>query len=245
MGHMKPRRLGLRSVAVIGLLVATATIVPSSAFAASGTMKVHDTADCSGKGNDPKVTIPFSLEFTGFAPYTTGTVTAYTQPGGVKVASGEVLVDGKGYRCVRVDGDAPPGKYKIVYDFGQGTGKQKVIEVVAAPTPPPTNPPTTAPPTTQPPTTQPPTSPPVTTGPPTTGPPATTSGPTSQPTSTGVATNGSLVLVPLGNVTAPALPATGGTGRIPLAPAAGLLIVGALLVAASRIRRTGSADRRH
>ena len=39
-----------------------------------GTMLVKDTADCSGSGNVSTVTLPFSLMFTGFDPYDTGTV---------------------------------------------------------------------------------------------------------------------------------------------------------------------------
>ena len=38
-------------------------------------------------------------------------------------------MDEAGEACVRVTGEVPPGNYKIVYDFGSGTGKQKVIHI--------------------------------------------------------------------------------------------------------------------
>jgi len=92
-------------------------------------MQVHDTANCSGNGNDSTVSVPFSVLFTGFAPGATGTVTAYTQPGGQEVGSRTITLGPDGSRCARVTGDVPAGQYKIVYDFGSGTGKQKVIRI--------------------------------------------------------------------------------------------------------------------
>ena len=51
------------------------------------------------------------------------------------VGEATVTVGPDGSLCVRVTGTAPAGQYKIVYDFGSGTGKQKVIEIVG-PAPP-------------------------------------------------------------------------------------------------------------
>ncbi len=102
-------------------------------------MLVRQSTDCSGNGNSSSVTVPFSIYFTGFEPFATGTVTAYTQPGGEEVGSRSITLGPDGSRCYRVTGDVPPGQYKIVYDFGSGTGKQKVIRIEgAAPTPSPT-----------------------------------------------------------------------------------------------------------
>ena len=106
-----------------------------------GTMLVRQSENCSGTGDDAFVSVPFSLWFTGFAPNATGTVTAFTQPGGDEVGSGTVMVDSNGEACVRVTGEVPTGQYKIVYDFDSGTGKQKVIHIRDS-EPPPTEPPT-------------------------------------------------------------------------------------------------------
>jgi LPXTG-motif cell wall-anchored protein len=81
------------------------------------------------------VQIPFTLLFTGFEPHASGTVVAYSQPGGQQVGSADVTVDALGVRCLRVVGDAAPGQYKLVYDFGSGTGKQKVVTVEPGPSP--------------------------------------------------------------------------------------------------------------
>jgi len=248
--------VGLMCVLAVGL-------APTAAFAGSGTMLVKDADDCSGNGNSSTVTIPFSLYFTGFDPFTTGTVTAYTQPGGVEVASAPVQVDGAGNRCVLVEGDAPPGQYKIVYDFGSGTGKQKVIRVAAAPTATPTSTPTatpTATPTSTP--TETPTdtatstptdtttstSTDTATSTPTdtaTGTPTSSDTATSGPGSAPSATAGDLVLTPLGVVDQASLPATGGTtpGLLPLALA--LTVAGLIAVVATRTRPGLGRGRRH
>jgi len=113
-------------------LVLAALAVPGVALAlrGEGTMQVRQTEDCSGNGNLSVVSLPFSLFFDGFAPHDTGTVTGFTQPGNVQVGQGTVTVDENGFACLRVTGHAEPGQYKIVYDFGSGTGKQKVIRLV-------------------------------------------------------------------------------------------------------------------
>jgi hypothetical protein len=120
-------------VLVVTLVIMTiGGISPSVAKATTrdeGTMLVYQSADCSGTGNDPSVSVPFSLLFTGFPPDVTGTVTAFTQPGGDQVGQGTVTVGPDGERCVLVTGEVPAGQYKIVYDFGSGTGKQKVIQI--------------------------------------------------------------------------------------------------------------------
>jgi hypothetical protein len=137
---------------VLGAALALAVVVLSTGVLAApadassrgrGTMLVYDNTTCAGTGNASTVTLPFSLLFTGFEPDVTGTVAAFTQPGGEFVAEATITLGPDGSRCVRVDGDAPSGQYKIVYDFGSGTGKQKVIRVINpgdAPvgTPPPT-----------------------------------------------------------------------------------------------------------
>lgn len=115
------------------ILACAALLLPAAPAMASargqGTMLVSDGISCQGAGNDSAVTIPFSLWFTGFAAGATGTVSAYTQPGGELVATRDVTLDENGQGCLRVTGDAPSGRYKLVYDFGSGTGKQKVIYV--------------------------------------------------------------------------------------------------------------------
>jgi LPXTG-motif cell wall-anchored protein len=113
----------------------TVAVLAPPAFAGQGTMHVKQALDCTGGGEDSTVHLPFALLFEGFAPNTTGTVTAFTQPGGVQVGQATVTVDALGNRCEEVTGSAPPGQYKIVYDFGSGTGKQKVIRLVEAPAP--------------------------------------------------------------------------------------------------------------
>lgn len=97
-------------------------------------MLVRQSTDCSGTGTASTVYFPFTTLFTGFEPGETGEVTAFTQPGGVQVGHRRVTVDGQGNRCELVEGTVPPGQYKLVYDFESGTGKQKVIRLVAAPT---------------------------------------------------------------------------------------------------------------
>ena len=132
---------------MIALLLITASWAVSPGLATAlrgeGTMQVRQSQDCSGSGSDSTVTIPFSLFFVGFEPYDTGTVVAFTQPGGEKVGEATVTVGPDGSRCVLVTGKVPPGQYKIVYDFGSGTGKQKVIQIVGPAPPTDTSTPTT------------------------------------------------------------------------------------------------------
>jgi hypothetical protein len=124
---------------LIAALVAAPGTAPASAQSrGQGTVLVHQDIHCGGSGNSSTVYMPFALYFTGFPHNATGTVSAYTQPGGQLVGSGNVTLDSHGNRCVEVSGDAPPGQYKIVYDFGSGTGKQKVVRLVAAPSATPT-----------------------------------------------------------------------------------------------------------
>jgi LPXTG-motif cell wall-anchored protein len=118
--------------AAVALLGATSAPA-SAALRGEGTLHIHDSEDCTGPGEDSTVTVPFSGLFTGFAPNTTGTVSAYAQPGGQLVGQRQVTVDAQGNRCELVTGvDVPPGQYKIVYDFGSGTGKQKVIHIAGS-----------------------------------------------------------------------------------------------------------------
>jgi hypothetical protein len=128
------------------VLIMTVGVISSSVATADlrgqGTMLVRQSEDCSGTGTASVVSLPFSLLFTGFDPDATGTVTAYTQPGGEQVGQGTVTVGPDGERCVLVTGEVPPGQYKLVYDFGSGTGKQKVIRITGA-QPMPTESPTT------------------------------------------------------------------------------------------------------
>lgn len=120
------RIIGAAAAAVLLVLACAA---PAQAARGQGTMLVYDNTTCAGTGNASSVTLPFSLLFTGFEPGATGTVSAYTQPGGVLVGSATLTLDDSGRRCAFVDGDVESGMYKIVYDFGSGTGKQKVIRV--------------------------------------------------------------------------------------------------------------------
>ncbi len=122
--------------AATALTLTLAGTVVSSASAqirGEGTMLVRQSTDCSGTGTASTVYFPFSALFTGFEPGETGEVTAFTQPGGVQVGHRAVTVDEQGNRCELVEGTVPPGQYKLVYDFESGTGKQKVIRVVAPP----------------------------------------------------------------------------------------------------------------
>ena len=118
------------TIALIGVF----TFSASAQIRGEGTMLVRQSTDCSGTGTASTVYFPFTALFTGFEPGETGEVTAFTQPGGVQVGHRTVTVDGLGNRCELVEGTVPPGQYKLVYDFESGTGKQKVIRVVAAPT---------------------------------------------------------------------------------------------------------------
>ncbi len=132
-------RKSLHASIIAALLLTTVSWAVSPGLAVAlrgeGTMLVRQSDDCSGSGSDSTVTIPFSLFFVGFEPKETGTIVAFTQPGGEKVGEATVTVGPDGSLCVRVTGTAPAGQYKIVYDFGSGTGKQKVIEIVG-PAPP-------------------------------------------------------------------------------------------------------------
>jgi hypothetical protein len=207
-----------------------------------GTLIVRDTPDCSGTGNASTVVVPFSLFFTGFEPFSQGTVTAYKQPGGTEVASITATTDANGQLCIRVDGNPAPGQYKIVYDFDDGTGKQKVIRVevpgpTSSPTPTPT--PTTSVTATPSPTTAPTTTPTGSPSPTDSGtitpstPPTGSATPTSTPTPTD---DGTLVLsvVNLGG----GLAATGGAGSVQsLLVAVAMLGLGSVLVLASRRRK--------
>lgn len=122
------RRILAAAAAAAALLVLAAA-APAQAARGQGTMLVFDNTTCVGTGNASSVTLPFSLLFTGFEPGASGTVSAYTQPGGALVGTATLTLDDTGRRCAFVDGDVESGMYKIVYDFGSGTGKQKVIAV--------------------------------------------------------------------------------------------------------------------
>lgn len=115
--------------AAAALLLVLACAAPAQAARGQGTMLVFDNTTCAGTGNSSSVTLPFSLLFTGFEPGATGTVSAYTQPGGALVGTATLTLDDSGQRCAFVDGEVESGMYKIVYNFGSGTGKQKVIRV--------------------------------------------------------------------------------------------------------------------
>jgi hypothetical protein len=119
----------LLAVALVGLTAPAA----QAQVRGQGTLLIKQSTDCSGNGESAQVYFPFSALFTGFEPNESGTVTAYTQPGGVQVGQWTVTVDALGNRCEMVVGTADPGQYKIVYDFGSGTGKQKVIRIIPAP----------------------------------------------------------------------------------------------------------------
>ena len=83
------RNAALRAVLAVSVAVLSVSAAAAPAGASSrgqGTMLVYDSTTCSGTGNSSSVTLPFSLLFTGFDPGATGTVTAYTQPGGEFVA---------------------------------------------------------------------------------------------------------------------------------------------------------------
>jgi hypothetical protein len=131
-------------VAVVAAMVLVGLAAPDAEarVRGQGTLLIMQRTDCGQHGESSSVYFPFSGLFTGFEPNTTGTVTAYTQPGGVQVGQRSVTVDAQGNRCELVTGTAEPGQYKIVYDFGSGTGKQKVIRIVEAPPPSPTESPT-------------------------------------------------------------------------------------------------------
>jgi LPXTG-motif cell wall-anchored protein len=246
-------------VAVTGLMLMPALVGMGAGAAVAaprgeGTMLVKDSDDCSGTGSVAKVAMPFSLEFTGFAPFDTGLVEARTQPGDVLVGSGTVQVNEDGYQCVRVDGDVPNGLYKLVYDFGSGTGKQKVVQLVgqpSGPTPTPTLTPTGSPsptltPTVTPTPTQTSTSTPTVTASPTLTPtlsPTATATPTAStpvPTSSaGTVTNapgqGDPGNVDFDQLIPVQLPDTGAGGDA-LTAGAILLIAGVVAVVASRRR---------
>ena len=243
------------------LIVAIGGLSPALAAAETrgqGTMLVRQTLDCSGTGNASTVHVPFSVLFTGFAPNETGTVTAYTQPGGQQVGQRTVRVGPDGTRCVRVRGNVPPGQYKIVYDFGSGTGKQKVIRITG-PGPKPTVTPTrpTVTPTTP---TDTPTAPTVTPTTPTVTPPTTpagtvtasTSGPPTSTASSSATSSpptrvGHLKFTQLPRTAVAAgtrsLPKTGGPSVAPLTIIGTVLLgFGALLAGTSLRRRKRSRD---
>ena len=137
--------------AALGVLLASWPLVMAAgpvdaATRGAGSMLVRQDVRCAGTGTTSTVFLPFSLWFSGFSPHETGTVAAYTQPGGALIGSATITLDSTGRRCVEVVGEAPPGRYKIVYDFGSGTGKQKVIRLVDPPVS--TDVPTAAPSTT-------------------------------------------------------------------------------------------------
>ena len=200
-------------------------------------MLVRQDVHCGGTGNASSVYLPFALYFTGFAPNTVGTVSAYTQPGGHLVASRAVTLDAQGARCVEVVGSATPGQYKIVYDFGSGAGKRKVIQIVPGPTASasPSHPiATVSPSTTGTPTS--PATPSVSATATTTGSPGATA--TASP-SPSTSESGDLEFIP------EYLPPTGGPATSTLPAGLVLLAVGGLLVLASRRGSASTGDRRH
>jgi hypothetical protein len=245
--------------------------VSHAASKGAGTMLVRQDIHCAGTGTASTVYLPFALYFTGYPPHTVGTVSAYTQPGGHLVASREITLDASGARCVEVVGSATPGQYKIVYDFGSGAGKQKVIRVVPDPsvtaTASPSHPIATVSPTR---TTPAPTSPtasvapsttsagPTVSGGPTTSAPTTSAPPTLTTSPTGTASGGSGASPSTSSAPAPSesetadltfvpeyLPPTGGSVTSTLPAALVLLCLGAAMVLLSGRGRASSGARRH
>jgi len=253
------RHVGLTGrVLLAGILaVGAAVLVGGAAQAApkgAGTMLVRQDVHCGGTGNASSVYLPFALYFTGFAPNTVGTVSAYTQPGGHLVASRAVTLDAQGARCVEVVGSATPGQYKIVYDFGSGAGKRKVIQIVPGPTASasPSHPIATVPPSTT--ATASPSHPIATVPPSTTGTPTSPATPSVSATATTTGSPGATATASPSPSTSESgdlefipeyLPPTGGPATSTLPAGLVLLAVGGLLVLASRRGSASTGDRRH
>ena len=85
-------RRALVSLAMVAAFGAAGPGLASAQPRGQGTMLVRQSTDCSGSGNASTVSVPFSVLFTGFAPNATGTVVAYTQPGGVEVGRRTITV---------------------------------------------------------------------------------------------------------------------------------------------------------
>jgi len=100
-------RVGL-TMLIAALVAAPGTAPASAQSRGQGTVLVHQDIHCGGSGNSSTVYMPFALHFTRFPPNATGTVSAYTQPGGQLVGTSNVTLDAQGNRCVEVSGDAPP-----------------------------------------------------------------------------------------------------------------------------------------
>jgi len=272
------RHVGLTGrVLLAGILaVGAAVLVGGAAQAApkgAGTMLVRQDVHCGGTGNASSVYLPFALYFTGFAPNTVGTVSAYTQPGGHLVASRAVTLDAQGARCVEVVGSATPGQYKIVYEFGSGAGKQKVIQIVPGPTATasaspshpiatvspsttatasPSHPIATVAPSTT--ATASPSHPIATVSPSTTGTPTSPATPSVSATATTTGSPGATATASPSPSTSESgdlefipeyLPPTGGPATSTLPAGLVLLAVGGLLVLASRRGSASTGDRRH
>jgi hypothetical protein len=219
-------------------------------------MLVKQDVHCADSGTTSTVYLPFALYFTGYAPHETGTVSAYTQPGNERIGTATITLDSQGSRCVEVVGQATPGQYKIVYDFGSGTGKQKVIRLVDAPgashTPTPAPTPTSASPSTtsaSPTTTS--ASPSTTSASPTTtsASPSTTSASPSTTSASPSDPGGTASPSPSESDHVEFIPEnlapTGSSGPSPLPGALVLLAVGGLLVLVSGRSSVATADRRH
>jgi hypothetical protein len=104
---------------------------PRGAPGDNGTIMVFDAVGCSGgeaQGTSPTVTVPFSIGGTGFDANQAGTATIAIQPGGQVVFTASATADANGAWCLSPI-DLPPGQYKVVFTFGNGTGKQKVFRV--------------------------------------------------------------------------------------------------------------------
>jgi hypothetical protein len=172
-------------------LVVVLTTSASAQVRAPGGVTVYDATGCTGSGNAPQVTPPFSVLITGLTPNsTTSQLYVTSKDTNPEVTYGPYIipnVDSHGVSCLNVN-QAPAGTWKIdVVEEGSGFTNSKVITVlpttptttttIAPPPPPPTTvAPTTVAPTT---TTVAPTT--TTVGPTTTTPGSTTTGPTTVP----------------------------------------------------------------
>jgi hypothetical protein len=245
------------ALTVLAAVSAVASPSVQAATRSKGTMSVYDTPDCTGNGNSPKVTVPFSVGGRNYPPNIEIDVYATDMKTNERFGPFVVTTNASGDFCALVR-RARPTQWKIdLVEPGAGSTDSKVITVLPPPTPPTTHPPaTTTPPTVAPPSTAPPTLPATTTtvggstttnqGGTTTTAPAATSTTLGATTSTAAGTTTTAVgaegpPIEIEQVPVPpdsALPGTGGWSATPALWGALFLLLGGVLLAAARGRRS-------
>ena len=133
---MLKSRLSAVALAILASILAAVAINTADVGAAPrsrGTFFVFDSPDCTGRGNTPRVTVPFSIGGRNYPPNTALDIYATDKATNEVFGPFVVITDANGDFCGRVD-HARPTRWKIdLVEPGNGSTDSKVITVLTPP----------------------------------------------------------------------------------------------------------------